>query len=79
MANGEVELAIEEQRRIIDMRNQQRGDGYRYFRERSKAHMPGTFRNMSKREVNEVIRRSLKFGARPDELWPIYRRSMEFR
>lgn len=80
MANGDFTAAEREREWIIEQRNRLgRGDGTSYFFENFKRHVPGRYGNVSRRDIRNVILRSSRFGASPEELGPVYMRWLELQ
>jgi hypothetical protein len=74
VANEDLADAEAERQLIIQLRNEERGDGLSYFQTQKKRHIPGRYGNVGRRELSEILRRSTRFGAGPDEIGPIYLR-----
>jgi hypothetical protein len=77
VANEDLASAQIERQTIINLRDQQKGDGLLYFMQEQKGHQPGRYGNVGKTELGEILRRSSKYGASQDELGPIYLRWMD--
>lgn len=73
MANGHFDRAAAEQRRIIELK------GQAFFFRNFKKHLPGSYGNMGRADIEEVVRRSLTFQADPNELWPVWARFLELQ
>lgn len=71
IANGDLAGAEEERQRLIALR------GPEYFLQNWRRHMPGLYGSIGSRDVQEIIKRSSRFGTAPGELTGVYRRYLE--
>jgi hypothetical protein len=81
IANGDLKQAENARARIEEIKDKQLGTGRgrQWFHENLESHIPGSYRNLSSKDINDVLARSRKFKTTASEITPIYLRYLETR